>query len=122
MDEERISNWAGRLENFPLLRILLLEKWFRAVFLLFLTVFVGALLFLPKIWVTSPKGFLPVVKVSLLDRVQAWSLKRAGRKAAAAGRYEEASYAWQTAIANNRADTEASRELLRNFLDHEQTL
>src|SRR5687767_1739004 len=98
--------WAGRLERFPLLRILLLEKWFRRAFLLFLTVLAGALSFLPKIWVTSPKGFLPVVKISLLDRVQAGSLKRSARKAAAAGRFDEASYAWQAALANNRADAE----------------
>ena len=91
MDEERKTTWAARLENFPLLRILLLEKWFRLVFLAFLIVIVGALLFLPKIWVTSPKGFLPVVQASLLDRHQAWSLKRTARKAAAGGHYDEAS-------------------------------
>src|SRR5262245_31446968 len=122
MDEDRKAKWAAKLENFPLLRILLLEKWFRLAFLLFLTVFIGAALFLPNIWVTSPKGFLPVVKVSLLDRVQAQSLKRTARKASASGRYDEASYAWQLAMANNRADAEASRELLRIFLEHEHAI
>ncbi len=122
MDEERKAKWTERLENFPLLRILLLEKWFRLAFLSFLTVLISALLFLPKIWVASPKGFLPIVKVSLLDRVQAAALKRTARKAEAAGRYDEASYAWQTAIGNNRADVEASRELLRNFVEHETAL
>src|SRR5438105_4349092 len=89
MDEDRKSNWVNRLENFPLLRILLLEKWFRLAFLLFLAVFAGALLFLPKIWVASPKDFLPVVKVSLLDRFQTWSLKRSARKAVATGHYDD---------------------------------
>src|SRR5262245_6348141 len=122
MGKHRKIEWASRLERFPLLKILVLEKWFRLAFLLFLTVLVGALLFLPKIWVTSPKGFLPVVKISLLDRVQAGSLKRTARKAAVAGHFDEASYAWQSALANNRADAEAARELLRNFLDHEQAI
>lgn len=122
MDEEPKIAWADRLDNFPLLRILLLERWFRLAFLLFLIVLIGAVLFLPKIWVRSPKDFLPVVKISLLDLVQASSLKRTARKAAATGRYEEANYAWQTALANNRADVEASRELLRNFLDHETAI
>ena len=122
MDDERKQDLAGRLAEYPLLRVLLFEKWFRFAFAFFLLVILGGLLFLPKIWVTSPKGFLPVVKVSLLDRAQAWSLKRTARKTAAQGHYDEANYAWQTALANNRADLESLHGLLNNYLEHDRAI
>jgi predicted Zn-dependent protease len=95
---------GDKLGDYPLLRVLLYERWFRLAFLAFALVFVFLALFLPKIWRTSRTGFMPVVKVSGLDLVQAWSLQRTARKAMAAGKFDEANYAWQAALANNRAD------------------
>jgi predicted Zn-dependent protease len=106
----------AKLLDYPLLRQLVCERWFRLAFLAFLLVFVFLGLFLPRIWRASRPGFLPVIRVSGLDLVQAWSLRRTAIKATAAGRFDEANYAWQAALANNRADAGASREALRSFL------
>src|SRR5262249_30239192 len=100
----------------PLLRQLLYERWFRVAFAGLVLFFIFLSLFLPKIWRTSRHGFIPVIKVSGLDLVQAWSLKRTALKAAAAGDFEEANFAWQAALANNRTDPDLVRGALRNIL------
>src|SRR5437763_1849751 len=107
---------GAKLLDYPLLRQLVFERWFRLAFGLFVLVFVFLGLFLPKMWKTSKPGFVPVIKVSGLDLVQAWSLKRTAVKASAAGRFEEANLAWQGALANNRADPDLVRGALRNLL------
>jgi predicted Zn-dependent protease len=107
---------GAKLMEYPLLRQLLYERWFRLAFTALVLVFVSMALFLPKIWRSSARGFLPVIKVSGLDLVQAWSLKRTALKEQAAGRYDEANYAWQSALANNRADADLVRGALRNIL------
>src|SRR5258706_14787160 len=76
---------ANKLAYFPLLRLLLFKFWFRMAFLALVFLMVFLSLFLPKVWRTSPPNFLPVVKVSGLDLVQAWSLQRTARKQMAAG-------------------------------------
>src|SRR5262249_53874179 len=101
------------LENFPLLRQLLFERWFRLAFAACALIFVFFALFLPKIWKTTPTGFRPIVKVSGLDLVQAWSLKRTALKAEQAGQFDEANYAWQAALANNPAN----KDLVRGSLN-----
>ena len=68
-------------------------------------------------WTVSPPGFKPVLKVSGLDLVQAWSLKRSALKAAAAGKDDDAAYAWQAAIANDAADPDLFRGSLRHLLN-----
>ena len=67
---------------------------------------------MPKVWRTSPPGFVPVIKVSGLDLTQAWSLKKTAQRADAEGQTETAVQAWLTAVANNPADP----ELVRGFL------
>jgi len=105
-----------RLIYHPLLRMLLLKAWFRYAFGLAVLLLGGAGLFLPKIWRSTPAGFEPVIRVSWLDYAQAWSLKRAARRQAAAADYAGANYSWQSAVANNAADPEAIRGLLRNLV------
>jgi predicted Zn-dependent protease len=105
-----------RLERFPLLRQMLFEFWFRVIVLCGVGGALGLGLALPKIWVTSPKGFLPVIKVSGLDLVQAWSLQRTARQAMAAGKYDEAAHAWRSAFANNPANPRLARGALENYL------
>jgi predicted Zn-dependent protease len=105
-----------KLLEYPLIRQLLFERWFRLAFAAFVLVFVFLGLFLPKIWRTSQADFTPVIKVSGLDLVQAWSLRRTAVKQAAAGKFEEANYAWQAALANNRADPALVRGALGSML------
>lgn len=102
-----------KLAGHPFLWLLLQDAWFRLGFIAFFSLLLFLGLFLPRIWRTSPPGFRPVIKVSGLDLAQAWSLKRSALKAAAAGRFEEAHYAWMAALANNRADPELVRGSLR---------
>lgn len=66
----------------------------------------------PKIWVTTPKGFFPVVKASGLDLLQSASLRRTARAAGAGGDFGAAAQAWESALANNLADVRN----LRGFL------
>ncbi len=108
---------GAKLLNYPLLRLLLYEGWFRLAFAGFVLLFIFLGLFLPKIWRVSEPDFRPVIKVSGLDLVQAWSLKRTALKAAAAGKFDDAAYAWQAALANNRADPDLVRGALLNLLE-----
>jgi predicted Zn-dependent protease len=103
---------ANRLPNHLLLRLLIFKFWFRLAFFGFvlLVVFLG--LFLPPIWTVSPPGFLPIVKVSGLDLVESWSLKRTARREMSVRHYDEANYAWTAAIASNPSDPRALRGLL----------
>lgn len=103
---------AERLADWPLLRLLLLNRPFRWVVILFLLAIVGVALLLPKIWRVTPDTFRPEVRISLLDRIQAWSLKRKARATEAQGLPEEAVQAWRAAWANNLADTDALRGLI----------
>lgn len=67
-------------------------------------------------WIrTSPPGFTPVIKVSSLDLVQVWSLRRSANSRAAAGDADGALNAWEAALANNRADLETWRGLLEHI-------
>ncbi|MBM3841160.1 MAG: hypothetical protein FJ398_25040 [Verrucomicrobia bacterium] len=102
-----------KLAGHPFLCLLVQDTWFRLGCLGFILLLVSLGLFLPRIWTASPPGFLPVVKVSGLDLAQAWSLKRSARQAMAAGRFDDAHYAWMAALANNSADA----SLLRGSLE-----
>ena len=64
-------------------------------------------------WRTSPDGFSPVVRVSLLDLVQSRSLQRSARQMQAEGKLDEAIMAWRQAIASNPGDVEANRGFIR---------
>lgn len=57
-----------------------------------------------KLWRVTPKGFSPVVRVSLLDWMQARALGKAAREHTTAGRWREAAFSWRGAVANNPAD------------------
>lgn len=101
-----------KLAGHPFFCLLVQDTWFQLGCMGFILLFVLLGLFLPRIWTASPPGFRPVVKVSGLDLAQAWSLKRSALKAMAAGRFDEAHYAWMAALANNRADADLVRGAL----------
>ena len=107
---------SRELIYYPLLRMLLFKPAFRVAFFSFLALLTFFALFLPKIWRVTPKDFNPVVKISGLDLLQAWSLRRTARRAAAAGNHAEANYAWQAAISNLPADPDLFRGFIRNVI------
>ena len=86
---------------------------FRLVVLLFLLAALGGPLFVLKLWRVTPPGVTPVERVSLFDRLQAWSLKRQALAATARGDFEAAKSAWRAALANYPADPEGLREALK---------
>lgn len=103
----------------PLLKLLVFKFWFRMAFLICLCVAIFMALFLPKIWRVTPKGFLPVVKISGLDKLQAAMLRRTAQKATAAGQFDQAAHAWQAALAQNPADADLARGQVRSVLAQE---
>lgn len=114
--EVKRQDLANRLAYFPMLRILLHEPLFRVGLGGFVLVITTVLLMLPKVWRTTPDGFTPVVRVSGLDRLQAWSLRRGAREMMAAGRHDRAAFAWQSAVANDVADLRSLRGVFQNEL------
>jgi predicted Zn-dependent protease len=96
-------------------RLLLFSVAFRIAFFAFLVFAIFLALFLPSIWQTTPPGFAPVIRVSGLSRVQAWSLKRGALQALVAGKTNDAIYAWQAAVAHDSANPELLRGLLQTL-------
>ncbi len=118
--ETRKQAWARRLADHTLLRMLVLNFWFRLVFVLFVLGMVGLALSWPKMWRTSPQGIRPVTKVSLIDLVQVWMLNRSAKGLAEAGKVTEAISAWRSALANNSADRESLRGFLKSVAQAEE--
>jgi predicted Zn-dependent protease len=112
---------AAKLIDYPLLnsilRMLLYERLFRVILVLLVLLLGGTGLFLAKIWTASPKGFDPVIKLSGLDYVQAWSLRQTALKQQAEGRFDDALYSWRVAIANNPVNPDLIRGCLNHLLD-----
>lgn len=85
---------------------------FRWAFSLLILAGLALGIMLPKVWITTDAGIVPVVKVSGLDLLQTRSLMRTARKQEEAGNKPEAIQAWTSAIANNQGDIGAIRGLL----------
>jgi tetratricopeptide (TPR) repeat protein len=109
------STLADRLVDWPLLRLLVLHRGFRWVVILFLLAIITMALMLPKMWVATPDGFRPEVKISLLDRFQSWSLKRKAAAATERGEHGAAVQAWRAAWANDPGSEEALRGMLQSI-------
>ena len=114
MSGEKQSRWREFLDcgDFPLLRLLVFSPGFRLTFALVMVFLVGVPVMLLKVWPveTGQAGF--EMRISLLDRLQAWSLLRSAKKARAAGEVAEAVHAWRSGIANDPGNDEACRGFL----------
>jgi len=102
------------MANHTLLRLLILNFWFRLVVILFVLIAVGLAVGVPRFWQTSPPGFRPEIRVSLVDLFQAWLLRRSARAHDAAGDEPKALSAWRSALANNPFD----QKTLRGFVEY----
>ncbi len=67
----------------------------------------------PRIWITSPEGYIPVRKVRGLDIIQGASFRRAAVKEAEAGRLEESIQKWRAALAADPANVDAVKGFLK---------
>lgn len=111
---------ADRLVDWPLLRLLVLHRGFRWVVILFVMAVVGLALLLPKVWPATPEGFRPQMKISLLDKFQAWSLKRKARAQMDRGQPDAAAKTFRAAWSNDPGDESALRGLLDAISKSEQ--
>lgn len=98
------------------MRLLIDSPAFRYVVLGFLLVAIAAPLMLMKLWRVGPPDLKTRPRVSTIDFVQAWSLKRNAREAEGRADYPNALAAWRAAAANNPADLTALRGSLSSIL------
>lgn len=110
------TTWRGRvserLGHRPILRLIVLNPVSAGiVILMLLAVFVfGVSLF--KVWRATPPGFRPVVRISLMDYAQAWSLRRSAEKSLAEGDGRAAMRSYMNAAQNNLGDVGLVRRAL----------
>lgn len=109
------ERWGERLADYPLLRTLWFNPWFALTFFVVTLAGLGAVVCLPKIWVSTPPDFKPVMRVSILDLIQARALRAAADRHAAAGRHREAALAWQGAVLNDPGNLDLHRALFRHL-------
>lgn len=101
-----------------LVRTLLYSYWFRLCFVGALLLPVALTLVFARIWRTTPRGFLPVVRVSALDWLQAKSLQRTAMKELRLGRIREGILSYSLAVGNNPGDLVLVRGFLREVQAH----
>ena len=89
---------------------------FVVLFTIVSLVIVTAGIMLPKMWRRTPDGFKPIVRISGLDKLQAWSLHRSALRLEAEGKERPAIMAWERAVANDPCDLELARGNLRAII------
>ena len=105
-------------EEYPWVRILYFDPWFRRFAFLVGLVVVAALVACPKIWTGSLPGVIPVVKVSLLDKWQAVRALTLFKDAAANNRSEMAVRWLKRAHASNPGSPLPSQVCLEWYAEH----
>lgn len=104
------------LMNWPLLRLLWGDPAFRYAFLACGVAGLLLLVGLPKIWIVTPRGFLPVIRISAVDMLEARIHGRIARTKDAQGLPQEAMYHWQVALANDPGSVPLIHGYLSNLL------
>ena len=113
MKKETKRRWHSALEHYPLLRVMLWDTRFRWFAAGALATVLAIGIMLPKMWRVSPKDLPQVIRISGIDYLQAWALRRSAMKEQAAGQWSKALMAWEMARANNPGDPELSRGVIR---------
>lgn len=104
------------LQNWPLLRHLVLERPFRYAMIAGTLVVLTVVLGLPKIWIVTPAGVLPVVRVSLLNLLEARLYADLARQAEKRAERDLAFLHWRSAVSFNPADPKLLRGAVSNLL------
>lgn len=107
---------TDRLAEWPILRTLLLNPVFGLLIVVLGLVAFSVLVAIPRVWLSTPEGFRPIVRISLLDHVQAWSLRRTANRLMAAGDFEGEARARFAAAANHPGSLRLQREALFAYL------
>lgn len=106
-----MDRWGSRTFLF-----LFHDFWFRMFLIGIIVVAAVTGLFLPKVLIRTPPDFLPPLKASGLDLIQAWNLKRQAARHHAAGEIDDAVDAWSLAELNDPGDEQIPRGALRTLL------
>lgn len=112
----QFRRFIQQLKQNPLIKLLRKDGWFRWLALAMVVTIMGAGLMLPKVWRVTPDVIPHPTKISGVDFVQAFALRRSALKHEAAGNAFEALVAWEMARANNPGDAELSRGVIRSKL------
>jgi hypothetical protein len=105
-----------RLSNWPLVRLLWHDPTFRWAFLGCLVAgFVGVVAVL-KIWVITPPGMAPRIRISALDFLEARIHRALAEREDAARNYGQAQYHWKVAVQNNPGAPELMLGYLTNLM------
>ena len=72
-----------------------------------------------KVWPTTPEGFEPSIKVSLLDKLQSWALHRSAVDHAAKKEMEASLHAWHASIINDPGNIEVMGEYFDFLLEQD---
>lgn len=106
----------ARLSNWPFLRLLWHDPLFRWAFLACSTVgFLGVLAVLP-IWVITPPGMIPKIRIKALDFLEARIHGQIAERKDAARDFGGAQYHWRVAVQNNPAKAELIHGSLSNLM------
>ncbi len=105
---------GDKLNDWPLVRLLVLHFWFRMVVIGLVLAVVAGVAVLAKVWPTTPSSFRPRVRVSLLDKVQAHMLRSSAEKSVARADHEAAVLSWRNAFANDMGNPDLARGLIRS--------
>lgn len=118
MEEDTwLTRLQNRFEGIPFLNLLLRDRLFRIALAVFLLLLIAVPVSFLKIWRTTAEDIRPEIKVSVLDLIKTWSLRRAAVQAAAKGDQERAIYCYEAAAAHNLGDV----DVLRGYLQFLQT-
>lgn len=98
--------------RFPLLQMIVNDRWVRLAVLGFVGILVTFIVGLMPIITSTPEGIQPRVKIKLLDLLQSKALARTARIQTAAHEWESAFFSWRLAIANDAGNVGLSREYM----------
>lgn len=102
-------------DAWPMLRQLAIERWFRWT-LTMVTLAVVALAFsVPRVWIVTPRGCTPEIRVSGLDLLQAVHHRRRSEAMWRAGDVESSIFEWRQSLACHPASVGALRSGLERL-------
>ena len=111
--------WLG---SSPTVTVILEDRWLRLVLLLCLLALCYAVVLTPDYWITTPKGMMPVRKISFLDMIAARQMNDRAQAQATAGNPRTAASTWRMARQRNPGNLAVLRGSTRNLLTMQDSL
>ena len=103
-----------RLYHWPLLRQLKAERRFRYVFFTLMALVIVICASIPQVWIVTPKGMNPVVRIRGLDFLEARIFSEIARNQERRGERAEAWQYWRQACGHNPTSIELLQSAVRN--------